>query len=166
MKTRSVGFKDVFHEKWQTPISHGQSIALMGLLQTITHVHFFFTIDAEKDCHVMTIGRHWPYRLIEEEYAFICIGKYLRETPAQKKRSKSHPRRPFRTWKFWGTSFVKELDEGHALSGYKMVRDKNQFSYFITTQDEWIEIVSNDPKWEVFRNTKVKKVMQNYLKKY
>ena len=165
MRKRSEFFKDVFYEKWQTPISRGQNVPLWGVLQTLTHVHFFFTIDSKKNCHVMTIDRIWPYRVIEEGYAS-CIDKYFRESTRQKKKIKRRSTGIFRTWKLWGASFVKEIDEGFALSNYKMVHDENQFSYLVVAQDEKIEFISTKPTWEVFHNTNAKKVMQNYLKKY
>jgi hypothetical protein len=111
----------------------------------------------------MTIGRTWPYRLIEEEYAYTCIGKYFRDDP-QKPKRKSRKRPPQNTWKLWGTSFINELDEGKALSDYKEERDKNVFEYFVRTQDEWIEFVSGVPRWTVLRNITVRAAVRRYLK--
>lgn len=165
MRIRSEIYKEVFYEKWQTPISHGLFVWLWGIVQTQAHTHFFFTVDSEKDCHVMTIGRRWPMRLTDEDYAS-CIRKYFRDAPIKRKKPKRQPLRPFRTWKMWGTNYIKELDEGHALSDYKKPRDKKIFSYLIVTQDEWIEMVLSEPEWKVFRNTRAKKVMQSYLNKY
>lgn len=146
MRTKSEFFKGVYFERWGTPISHGQSLSLWGVLVDHTLTHFYFTVDEEKDCHVMTIDRLWPYRMIEEQYAHKCLGKYFRVNPKGKKKPRPQFPRYFKTWKMWGTSFIKELDEGYALSGYNKVRNKNHVAYLIETKDVWIEIVSGVPE--------------------
>ena len=170
MKFKSAE-KDVFFEKWKTPLSGAQNLWLDAVFQTISHTHFFFSISPhfEKvknrhDVHVMTIGRNWPYRLIEEAYAYKCLGKYFAYDPSNPKKKSTRRSGPQRTWKLWGTSFIKELDEGKALSDYEQERDKNIFECMIVTQDEWIEFVSGPPRWELHPHTTVKMAVRRYLK--
>ena len=113
----------------------------------------------------MTIGRGWPYRVMDEAYAYKCLGKYIVSAKEPKKKISPGPK-PYRTWKLWGTSFIKELDEGWELSGYQKPRDKNVFEYLIVTRDEWIEFVSGPPRWKVLRNMTLKAAVHRYLKEF
>jgi hypothetical protein len=163
--------KDVFLEKWKTPVGQAETLWLSAVFQSVSHTHFFFSIarhferlKKKRDVHVMTIGRYWPYRLIEEEYARSCIGRYFHPHPSEEKHLSDFPIAQSRTWKIWGTSFIHELDRGKALSDYKEERDKNIFEYFILTEGEWIEFVSPVPRWEVLHDTTVKTAVRRYLK--
>lgn len=163
--------KDAFLERWKTPVSDAYLLWLSAVLQTASQVHFFFAIGLpskkikkKHDVHVMTISRYWPYRVIEEEYAHSCIGRYFHTHPSEKKYPPGFPIGQSRTWKIWGTSFIQELDRGKALSDYKEERDKNIFEYLILTEGEWIEFVSGPPRWEVLHDTTVKMAVRHYLK--
>lgn len=167
MKIRSEE-KDVYFERLRTPLTGASILTLKGVLQAGNYVHFFFEIWKEKywrtkkrDIHVMTIGAGWPYRLIEEEYAYACLGKYFERHGGD--LSKKRNRKPQRTWKLWGTSFIKELDEGRALSNYESIPNKNIVEYLVITEDEWIEWVECTPVWCLLRNTTAKSAMKKYL---
>ena len=132
---------------------------------------FFFTVGfnagrfkKKKRIYVMTIGRTWPYRLIEEEYAYSCIGKYFRGVPRKPKKKSKKRSTTQTTWKLWGTNFIKELDQGKALSDYQKERDQSIFEYLIQTEDEWIEFVSGIPRWTTLRDMTVKSAIRKYLK--
>lgn len=163
--------KGAYAERWKTPVSSTWSLYLEAVLQTVSHTHFFFFKDDEKfpkaskvknfenkrrDIHVLTIGRNLPYRLTEEGYAHPCITKYL--PMGRRKR-----RKPFRTWRLWGTSFIKELDEGYALSGYANKRNENLSEYLIITGDEWIEFIAGIPRWNLLRNVTLKEAVRHYF---
>ena len=70
------------------------------------------------------------------------------------------------TYKLWNTSFIKDVDENHALSNYAPERNKNIFQYLIVTQNEWIEFISLDPiEWRLHKNIKEDELVCFYLKK-
>jgi hypothetical protein len=172
MKIKSV-VKGVYFENWKTPIEGVQYLWLSAVLQTASHAHFFFSEgDAlrgrkrRERIYVMTIGRNWPYRIIEEGFAHACIGKYFRDDPQRPRRKSKGHSKTQRTWKLWGTSFIRELDEGKVLSDYKKTRDKNIFEYLIATMDERIEFVSGPPRWTVMRDLTVKAAVQRYLTEF
>lgn len=163
--------KDAFYEKWKTPVGHAETLWLNAVFQSASRIHFFFSVarhfvrlKKKRDVHVMTIGRNWPYRLIEEEYAFSCLRHYISPHPSWSKENPDRRIPRSRTFKIWGTSFIHELDRGKALSDYKEERDKNIFEYFILTEDEWIEFVSPPPRWEVLHDTTVRTAVRHYLK--
>lgn len=172
MKIRSTE-KNVYFEMWKTPVSGVRTLMLDAVIQTVSYTHFFFSIgDGVKnfkkkkwDFHVMTFGRGWPYRVMDEEYAYKCLGKYLVSAKNPEKKISPGPN-PYGTWKLWGTSFINELDEGWALSGYKKPRDKNVFEYVIITQDEWIEFVSGPQRWRKLRNMTLKSAVRHFLKEF
>lgn len=164
--------KGVLMERWRTPVANAQHLWLRGLLQTASHAHFFFsttrhfeTLKKRCDIHVMTIGRTWPYRLVEEEYAYSCIGRYFHPHYSEKKRM-SRPISLSNTWKLWGTDFIKDLDHGRALSDYKEVQHNNIFEYLIQTEDEWIEFISGPPRWTLLRNMTAKAAVRSYINKF
>lgn len=163
--------KDAYYEKWKTPVGNARWLFLSGVLQTAGHTHFFFAIyDGEKnsrkkkqDIHVLTIGRAWPYRLIEEGYAS-CIGRYLYPDSSRDKDVPDRDFASFCTWKLWGTSFIQELDLKKGLSIYMGRSRKKIVSYLVQTQDEWIEFVSGPPHWQLLKNVTIQAAIQRYLK--
>ncbi len=45
MKEKSDFVKGVLRERWKTPIMHNDQLWLHFILQTITGIHFFFTLN-------------------------------------------------------------------------------------------------------------------------
>ncbi len=163
MRTKSKFYNDVYKEPWKTPMGHPNEFIRLGrVLTTTTDVHFFFFIDDEnrykkKIAYVLTIDRWDPLRITEEKYN-CSIGKYLKS---------KLPYKFCATWKLWGTNFIKEVDQGHALSDYKKKQDKNICQYLIISEDLWIEFISDvPPKWEIYKNTTLKEIMKPYLNKW
>lgn len=164
--------KGAYAERWRTPISGARWLDLEAIFQSVLHTHFFFFATdkkffapneakgftrARRDIHVLTINREAPYRVTEEGYGYTRMTKYL--PPIGKGRR----RKAANTWKLWGTSFLKDLDEGRALSGYGKKRNKKIYEYLIVTGDEWIEFVSGDPKWDLLRNVTLKEAVRHYF---
>ncbi|MDD4974592.1 MAG: hypothetical protein PHY93_09600 [Bacteriovorax sp.] len=161
MKEKSDFVKGVLRERWKTPIMHNDQLWLHFILQTITGIHFFFTLDQEEEIHIMTIDSGTPYRFTDESLGYHCIGRYFRT----KKPFNSKIKR-CSTWKLWNTSFILDLETGNALSGYAKKRDKNYFEYLISSQDEYIEFVTpTPPVWELRKNVKIDKLINEYVKK-
>ncbi|MBC7458785.1 MAG: hypothetical protein H7235_10930 [Bdellovibrionaceae bacterium] len=170
MKIKSTAGKDVYFENWSTPLDQGQWIWLISLLQTVDSIHFFFAFTgdkASKRIHVMTIDRYCPYRLIEERYAVGCVGKNLLE----RKKENNYPSRNskgnhIKTWKLWGTQFIKEVDENTSLSNYSPIPNKNIVQYLITTEEEYIEFIADqEPRWKSYPNMKIENLLVHYSKK-
>lgn len=166
MRIKSAAGKDVYFEYWSTPLDKAKSLWLSSVLQTINKIHFFFRFntDLSKKIHVLTINRLSPYRLIEERYAVGCVDKNL-ETKKKKKNEKSALLKGFerRTWKLWGTQFIKEVDENTSLSNYSHTPDKTIVQYLIRTNDEYIEFITRqEPKWKSYPNSKLEDLLIYY----
>jgi hypothetical protein len=161
VKKKSEIVKEVIYEKWKTPIMHNNQLWLHFILQTITGIHFFFTLDQEKAVHIMTIDSARAYRVTEESLGYHCIGKYFKS-----KKPLSNRVKKCSTWKLWNTSFILDMETGNALSGYAKKRNKKYFEYLISAQDEDIEFISYDePVWEKRENVKIDKLINEYVKK-
>lgn len=160
MKEKSDFVKGVIRERWKTPIMHNDQLWLQFILQTITGIHFFFTLDQEKAIHIMTIESGSSYRLTEESLGYHCIGKYFRTKKPLSKRVKKCS-----TWKLWNTSFILDMETANALSGYAKRRDKNRFEYQIASQDEYVEFISNDePLWDKREDVRIDKLINEYVR--
>lgn len=161
MKIKSDFVKGVLREKWKTPIMHNKQLWLQFILQTITGIHFFFTLDDKKsEIHIMTIKSGSSYRVTEESLGYHCIGKYFRTKKPLSKKVKICS-----SWKLWNTSFILDMETANALSGYAKRRDKNRFEYLIASQDEYIEFISYDePLWQKREDVKIDKLINEYVK--
>lgn len=162
MKKKSELVKEVIYEKWKTPIMHNNQLWLHFALQTMSGIHFFFSLDdKKKEIHIMTIKRGSSYRLTEESLGYHCIGKYFKSKNLFSNRVKKCS-----TWKLWNTSFVLDMETENALSGYGKKRNKKYFEYLISAQDEDIEFISfTKPVWEKRENVKIDKLINEYVKK-
>ena len=162
MKKKSEFVKGVVYEKWKTPIMHNNQLWLHFVLQTITDLHFFFSLnDKKKEIHIMTIDSARAYRVTEEGLGYHCIGKYFKS-----KKPISNRVKKCSTWKLWNTSFILDMETANALSGYAKKRNKKYFEYLISTQDEDIEFISyDDPIWTKHENVKIDKLISEYVKK-
>ena len=50
--------------------------------------------------------------------------------------------------------------------GYAKKRDKNYFEYLISTEDEYIEFITPiPPEWELHKNVKIDKLINEYVEK-
>ncbi len=171
MKIKSVE-KDVYFEKWKTPLGNARRIGLSGILQTAGHTHFFFTVDDDVknlkkkkwDIHVLTIGQSWPFRVIEEGYAK-CVGRYFHQDPSQGKKVSATSIIGHNTWKLWGTNFIQELDLGKGLSIYMDIPRRDIVGYLVQARNEWIEFVSGPPRWQLLKNVTIQAAIQRYLDK-
>lgn len=174
MKIKSA-VKGVFLEKWKTPVTGVPRLFLDSILYTIQNTHFFYTVwkpyenyktaRKKRDVHVLTIGRRWPFQVIEEEYEYACIGRYFKLHRSEKRRNLKTNGNYTKAWKLWGTNFLNELDMGRALSHYEKKRDKNVFQYYINSNDESLGFYCPDePDWTLHRKATVKQVVRLYLK--
>lgn len=165
MKMKSV-VDGVSFERWNTPLTGNARVWLSSMYESKIQTHFIFTtgygtkLKKDERIYVLTIPRASSYRLIEEEYAYTCIGKYFRDDPNRPKRRKP-ARRYQTTWKISGASFTEELDEGKELS---RKREKMRFEYLILTEDEWIGIVSDSVEWTELNNMTVQSAVRTFLK--
>ncbi|OFZ45969.1 MAG: hypothetical protein A2381_00220 [Bdellovibrionales bacterium RIFOXYB1_FULL_37_110] len=163
MKVESAYGNEVYVEDWNTPVMHSDQLWLLAELRILNDVHFFFKLnsDSPDDIYVITVSSFCPLRITDEAYAYTCIGKYVdRKVPREKNEKTSS------TYKLWNTSFIKDVDENHALSNYAPERNKNIFQYLIVTQNEWIEFISLDPiEWRLHKNIKEDELVCFYLKK-
>jgi hypothetical protein len=80
MKTRSTYDREVYFEKWQTPMTDGDGIWLKHQFITYSYIYFFFQLysDQFKNTYVMKLGRYSPFRITEECNAVGFISKYFR----------------------------------------------------------------------------------------
>lgn len=164
MKIKSV-VDGVSFERWKTPLTGHVYSWLEALYESDAEAHFFFTtgnsgLVSKQECiHVLTIPKASTYRLIEEQYAYSCIGKYFRGTPNQTPRRKK--RRYQTTWKITGASFTEELTAGQKNSRKK---GKALIEFLILTEDEWIGIVADSAVWSELKNMSVQTAVRTYLK--
>lgn len=160
MKIKSK-LNDVYFEPWQTPVISAENLWCHGVLHTNWYTHFCVSINAEKDIHVISIDHRSPYRIVDEDHQSY-LEKYFASDLSPEER-KLHIPKLCRTWKIWGTTFIHEMDEGRFLSGLGKEHDKEIFQYLMFTQDEWIEFISDPPRWETFKDSDIKTVMNHYL---
>jgi hypothetical protein len=168
MKIKSTYGKDVYFEKWQTPMTEGENIWLIHQFMRNGGTYFFFNLysDQFKKIYVMKISRYSPFRITEECNAVGFISRYFstkKNTPKSiYKNSNNHP---ISTWKLWGSQYIKEIDYNYALSGYKKKHNKSLFEYIIQTQEVWIEFISRfEPEWAVYENKTLEELVTYYMK--
>jgi hypothetical protein len=163
MRVESTYGNEVYLEDWETPVMHNKQLWLLTSLTTINDIYFFFQKNSDDDVniHVLTITGSSPLRFTDETYACNCIGKYLgRKTPRSKDEHWCS------TFKLWNTSFIKEIEENNALSGYKLERNKDIFQCLIVTDSEWIEFIPVGPMlWELHSGRTIEDLVSLYLKK-
>jgi len=163
MKVESAYGNEVYLEDWNTPIMHNNQLWLVAELRIMSDVHLFFQLNSDSgdEFYAITISSRCPLRITDETYAYNCIGKYLSRKVPRKKDEKRCS-----TLKLWNTSFIKDIEENNALSGYALERDKNIFQYLIITDDEWVEFISLDPpEWNFHKNVKIDELVNVYMKK-
>ena len=168
MKFKSKTGQGVYFEHWSTPLDQAQSIWLTSMVMSSNMVHLIFNLEkgSANVKFVMSLGRGWPIRMTDEGYAVGCIGKYFEKEKTVPKLPKNCKSVQFKTWKLWGTKYIKEIDENHALSEYKQKKDTNIFQYLIITQDEWIEFICpGEPEWNIHKNSSTQKLIDSYSKK-
>lgn len=163
MKIESAYGDEVCFEYWDTPVMYNDQLWLLAELRTMNDIHFFLKLNSisPDDIHVLSISSGWPLRITDETYAYNCIGKYLKQKvpPQEEERHSS-------TYKIWNTSFIKDIEENNALSGYALERNKNIFEYLIITQDEYIEFISLDsPRWTFHEGAKIVELVNIYMKR-
>lgn len=168
MRIKSRAGKDVYFEFWSTPLNEAEWVWISSILQTKDRIHFFFRFntDSAKEIHVLTTERHNPYRLIEERYAVACVNKNL--VPAKKMKDIfiNSKGRPLRTWKLWGTQYIKEIDENSVLSSENRIAKKNIVQYLIQTQDDCVEFITQkEPRWKSYKKSKLEDLLVYYAKK-
>ncbi|NOT77488.1 MAG: hypothetical protein HOP07_00635 [Bacteriovoracaceae bacterium] len=162
MKVKSSYGKEVYLEDWNTPIMHNEQLWLVAELRIMNGIHLFFKLNSSSrdEYYSFTISFRCPLRITDETYAHNCIGKYLNRKvirPKDEQRSS--------TLKLWNTSFIKEIEENNALSGYAAERDKNIFQYLIITEDEWVEFITLSPiEWTFHKCIKIDELLNTYIK--
>jgi hypothetical protein len=118
-------------------------------------IHCFFSSgDKENNTiGVMTTVAGYPFRVINGEFAKTCVGKYFNTSPR------------YFTWKLWETNLIQELDENLELSHFRPEVHKTICEYLVMAKNKWIEIIDCAPEWEVHRNIKVEKLVEQYTRK-
>jgi len=140
-KIKSKFGDDVFFAPWHCPLSAKDPLFFVGMLE-VYHIRFF--LGGKDALYVVTIPRRSVFRLIDETH----LGKLmdiLKETESEKPLSKNEVWN-HKTWKAWGTPFLKELGSLVFLDYPK----EDQFQYIILTEDESPEFVCYGPKVEVY----------------
>ena len=146
-RARSKFDKDVFVGPWECVLRDKKYLFFTGLLE-IYDIRFF--IEDHDNVYVVTIPRRSVFRLVDETY-LTTLGTLLTEEETGPKFPKG------KTWKAWGTPFIKELGDLLFLG----VPDKeHQFQYIIFTEDESPEFVSPEPKIDVFPSGKCSEIMK------
>lgn len=164
MKIKSKVGNDVYFEEWPTVVSKARYLWIISVLQTGNQVHFILQINKGKKFYVLTAPRGCPFRLIDETYAVKCVSKYIVPDPSKNIKPLSVNKWRKKTWKIWGTAFINEVDENHALSNYEKEHDKNIFQYLVKTEDEWIEFISGPPTWRTYQNITLEALIAKILK--
>lgn len=165
MKIKSAKHKNIFFEKWITPVTNAKFLWLDGIIQTGRGVHFFFRIGEalSNNFHVMSIWRGYPYRVMDETEASYYIGEYI--VPKFKKhKAKNLSGFYLRSWKLWGTPFSQDSNSIGRLSDYDYSQKKNVIEYLICTDDEWIECISPLPTWKSYKGIKLETLIMKHLK--
>jgi hypothetical protein len=168
MKFKSSYDKEVYFEKWQTPMTNRGNIWLNHQFLTNRYIYFFFRLypDPLKKIYVMKILRYSPLRITEECNAVGFISKYFRISKKRSNSADSNIKETLsRTWKIWNTQYIKEIDSNYALSGFTKKRNKKIFQYLIVTQEEWLEFISlHEPEWKVYKNKTLAELVMRYTK--
>lgn len=162
MKFKSK-MKGVFYEPWDTPVINEEILAFEGILTTRWKNHICFSKYKQNDIYVITIHSTDPFRLFEEGHSSF-LNKYFKYdelSPEEYTRLKPDS---CRTWKLWGTQFIKEMDEGLCLSDYKSEHDNNIFQCIVATQDQILEFICPNPEWRIFEDSSFEAVVKYYLK--
>jgi hypothetical protein len=163
MKEESVYGNEVYLEDWNTPIMYNNQLWLVAELRIMNDIHFFFKLnsDSRGEYYTTTISSRCPLRITDETYAHNCIGKYLDWKIPRKKDNPGSS-----TLKLWNTSFIKDIEENNAMSGYALERNKDIFQYLIITNDEWVEFITLSPvEWSFHKDVKIDELISAYLKK-
>ena len=168
MKIKSKAGKTTYFEHWSTPLDQAQSVWLITAVMSPNQMHLIFSFEkgAPNIKYVMSLGRGWPIRFTEEEYAVGCIEKYFEKQKKEPEPPRNQKGQHFKTWKLWGTKYIKEINTNHAISDYKPPKYKNIPQYLIITQDEWIEFIGTcEPTWNIHKNASTQKLIKRYSKK-
>lgn len=157
--------KDVFYERWDTPVKTADQLYLLAILNDDSYVHFFFErrCGETQERYELSVNSREAYRVTEEGMGRSCIGDLFNSKGPNDgiKNSK------YRTYKFWNTAFAKNVYEGYALSEKSMEPGKT-FHYMVVSQDEYIEFFTlTPPQWtRLDKGTKIADLIAGYLKKW
>jgi hypothetical protein len=167
MKKKSVNNCEITYKLWETPLDKVfyHHLSVVGVLQTTYQVYFFLSAveEYDKKTHVVSIPRNYPYRIMEEEYAYAGIFRHFRGKDITRK-SGEVKNKYCSTWKFWHTDMIKELDHGSALSDYGKIKSKEIIHYMIRTGGDVIEFISPATRWKIHKNIKIEKLIESYVK--
>lgn len=162
---KKIKYPPVKYSKWETPVSNILYVDLLvvGVLQTIHITYFFmFKADENKKVYVLSIPRHFPYRIMEEEYAHHGVRRYFRKKRPLKQKNGSLVTSC--AWRLWNTDMIKELNAGEALSDFGKTKIDEITHYVIETGGDTIEFISPVYHWEIHKNIKAKDLIQSYVK--
>jgi hypothetical protein len=171
MKKKSELYPEVLYELWKTPVMDNPDydLTVKCVLQAGDQVHFFLCYRKmeEKEMHVLSIPRGYPYRVMEEGYAYAGVGQYFRYKDSKKKRRSSG--KYYSTWKLWNTRFIRELNGGEKgkgeLSGYGQIKLDKIIHYVVSTGGDVIEFIAPTMHWEIHKNMKIEQLLELYAKK-
>lgn len=136
--------RNVFFELWKCPLTGIHPLFFAGMLE-ILDIRFF--LQGEEVFYSVTIPRRSVFRLADETYLGALSERLVEEKIAPP--SPKHHVWMNKTWKVWGTPFLKELNAQGLL--FLDVPKENHFQYLIWTEDESPEFISlKPPKIDVF----------------
>ena len=145
-RMQSVVNKDVCIEPWECALTGKHPLFFIGMLE-VYDIRFF--ILDQHALYVVTIPRRSVFRVVDET----CLGELDRLITT----GIEHPR--YKTYKIWGTPFLKELDAQGLLFLHRPDKE-DQFKYIIFTEDESPEFVSPEPKIDVYPDGKGSEIMR------
>ena len=147
--------KDVFFAPWDCPLSGVDPLFFMGLLE-VHDIRFF--LGAKDAIYVVTIPRRSVFRLIDETHLGTLMDVLTEAETEQPLRKNEVWNR--KTWKVWGTPFLKELGSLVFLDYPK----EDQLQYLILTEDESPEFVCYAPKIDVYPGRNDNEIMERLFK--
>ena len=140
-KRKSKFGNDVFFAPWDCALSGKDPLFFLGLLEVYNIRFFLGGIDA---IYVVTIPRRSVFRLVDESH-LQTVFQVLTEAEGEPPLGKSEVYRR-KTWKAWGTPFLKELGPLVFLD----FSEEEKFQFLILTEDESPEFICYEPKIDVF----------------
>ena len=145
-RMQSIVNKDIFIEPWECPLTGKEGLCFVGMTE-IYDIRFFI-VDNDA-VYVVTIPRRSAFRLVDETY--------LDELGRLTGTGVKHPR--YKTYKIWGTPFLKELDAQGLLFLHRPNKE-DHFQYIIYTEDESPEFVSPPPEIKVYPGENCREIMK------
>lgn len=131
-------------EAWKTILSANARVWFAGMVQS-SELHF--VLGTDEALISVTVPRRSPFAVIDESYTSTLRNAF--------------PPQPTPTWKIWNSPLVQSL--GSSVLFHE-VEEEQKFSYFIATEDECIEVIGPEPRFEVLKTRDVGAALQALAK--